>query len=152
DSGLEEAKGIARRIRKAVSSGKRRWRDFAIFIRVNALSRALEMSLASEAVPFQMVKGFAFFDRKENGDTLAYLRLLINRRDDVSFMRIVNEPSRGIGKVSLEHLAAFAEPRGMSLLEAAGSVQRIDAIKGKAARGLADFARLMKELSSLAEH
>src|SRR5262249_50189903 len=74
------------------------------------------------------------------------------RRDDVSFMRIVNEPSRGIGKVSLEHLAAFAEPRGMSLLEAAGSVQRIDAIKGKAARGLADFARLMKELSSRAEH
>jgi DNA helicase-2/ATP-dependent DNA helicase PcrA len=152
DSGLEEARGIAKRIRQEVGSGKRRWRDFAIFIRVNALSRALEMSLASEGVPFQMVKGFAFFDRKENRDVLAYLRLLINPRDDVSFLRIVNEPSRGIGKVSLDHLAAYAQPRGMSLLEAAGAVQRIDAIKGKAARGLADFAVLMGDLSALSEH
>ena len=68
-------------------------------------------------MPFQIVKGLAFFERKENRDVLAYLRLLVNPRDDLSFLRAVNEPARGIGKVSLEHLqrvrrAARDQPAG----------------------------------------
>ncbi len=94
-------------------------------------------------MPFQIVSGLAFFDRKENRDVLAYLRLLLNPRDDLSFLRVVNEPARGIGKVSLEHLRQYAEPREMSLLAAAGEVDKIPAIKGKAAAGLRDFAVLM---------
>ena len=121
-------------------TGKRAYRDFAVFLRINALSRGLETAFVKQRVPFQIVKGLAFFDRKENRDVLAYLRLLLNPRDDLSFLRAVNEPARGIGKVSLEHLRAYAEPREMSLLAAVREVAKIPALKGKAAAGLRDFA------------
>ena len=107
---MDEAEGIAKRIRKAVESGKRCYRDFAVFLRINALSRGLETAFVKQRVPFQIVKGLAFFDRKENKDVLSYLRLMLNPRDDLSFLRAVNEPARGVGKVSLEHLRAYAEP------------------------------------------
>src|SRR5580698_10836901 len=130
ETGLEEADGIARRIRQAVESKKRNYRDFAIFLRINALSRGLETAFVKQRVPFQIVKGLAFFDRKENRDVMAYLRLLLNPRDDISFERVVNEPARGIGKVALQHLRAFAEPREISLLTAAGQVDQITLLKG----------------------
>ena len=146
DTGLDEAAAVARRIRADVESGKRAYRDFAIFVRVNALSRALESAFINQRVPYQIVRGLAFFERKENRDILAYLRLLLNPRDDLSFLRAVNEPGRGVGKVSLEHLRQYAEPRQISLLSAAAAVAKIPAIKGKAAAGLRDFAALMAEL------
>src|SRR5262249_51628648 len=149
ESGQDEAEGIARRIRAAVESGKRGYRDFAIFLRVNALTRTLETAFANRQVPYQIVKGLAFYKRKENRDVLAYLRLLLNPRDDLSFLRAVNEPARGIGKASLEHLKAYAGPRELSLLAAAGEVGRIPQIKGKAAAGLRDFAQLMRDLGQV---
>jgi DNA helicase-2/ATP-dependent DNA helicase PcrA len=147
ETGLDEAEGIARRIRDAVEGKKRIYRDHAVFLRINALSRALEQAFVRQRVPFQIVKGLAFFERKENRDVLAYLRLLLNPRDDLSFLRIVNEPARGIGKVSLEHLKTYAEPRELSLLAATGEVARLPQIKGKAATGLRDFAQLMRDLT-----
>ncbi len=150
-TGQDEADGIARRIRQAVADGKRRFRDFAVFVRINALSRALESAFLACRVPYQIVRGLAFFDRKENRDVLGYLRLLLNPRDNFSFLRVVNEPPRGIGKVSLEHLRAYAELREMSLLTAAAQVDQIPAIKGKAAMGLRDFAKLVHDLRQLAE-
>jgi DNA helicase-2/ATP-dependent DNA helicase PcrA len=149
ETGVDEAEGVARRIRDAVRAGKRAYRDFAVFMRINALSRALEQAFVKYGITFQIVKGLAFFDRKENRDVLAYLRLLLNPRDNLSFLRAVNEPARGIGKVSLDHLQAYAGPRELSLLEAAGQVARIPAIKGKAAAGLRDFAAMIQELSQL---
>ena len=68
-------------------TSKRRYRDFAVFLRINALSRGLETAFVKQRVPFQIVKGLAFFERKENRDVLAYLRLLLNPRDDLSFLR-----------------------------------------------------------------
>ncbi len=149
ETGLDEADGIARRIRSAVEKDKRKFRDFAIFMRINALSRALETAFVKHRVPFQIVKGLAFFERKENRDVLAYLRLMVNPRDSLSFERAVNEPTRGIGKVSLEHLRTYAEPRELSLLGAARESAKIPAIKGKARAGLLDFAQLIAELSEL---
>lgn len=152
ETGQDEAEGIARRIREAVASKQRAsYRDFAIFLRINALSRGLETAFVKHRVPFQIVKGLAFFDRKENRDVLAYLRLLLNPKDDLSFLRAVNEPARGVGAVSLKHLQAYAQPRELSLLAAAREVARIPAIKGKAANGLRDFAVLMSELEKLKE-
>lgn len=151
ETGQHEAEGIAERIRESVQQGKRKYHDFAVFLRVNALSRALETAFLQHQVPYQIVRGLAFFERKENRDVLAYLRLLVNPRDDLSFLRVVNEPVRGIGKVSLEHLRSYAEPRSLSLLAAAGQADRIPAIKGKATRGLAEFADLMRELSQTME-
>jgi DNA helicase-2/ATP-dependent DNA helicase PcrA len=151
ETGLDEAESISRRIHAAVETDGRHYRDFAVFLRVNALSRALEQAFVQQRVPYQIVKGLAFFERKENRDVLAYLRLLLNTRDDLSFLRAVNEPSRGIGKVSIEHLQAYATPREMSLLAAAEEVSKIPAIKGKAAKALFDFAKLIRELGTLIE-
>ncbi len=150
ESGIEEADLVAKRIREAVEVG-RHFRDFAILLRVNALSRGLETAFVRQRVPFQIVRGVAFFERKENRDVLAYLRLLLNPRDDLSFIRAVNEPARGVGKTSLEHLKNYAEPRELSLLEAAAQVNKIPAIRGRAATSLARFALMMAELHQVIE-
>ncbi|OAI47015.1 ATP-dependent DNA helicase, partial [Planctomycetaceae bacterium SCGC AG-212-F19] len=150
-TGLEEAEGVVRRIREAVDTGKRHYRDIAIFLRINALSRALESAFIMHQVPYQIVRGLAFFERKENKDILAYVRLLLNPRDDISFMRVVNEPTRGIGKVSLEHLRAYAEPREMSMLAACEHLVHIPAIRDKAVKALQEFAALIRELAGMAE-
>ncbi len=146
ETGLDEADAIVRRIAEAVKAGRRHYRDFAIFLRINALSRTLETAFIRQRVPYQIVRGLAFFERKENRDILAYLRLLLNPRDNLSFLRVVNEPARGIGKTSLEHLQAYAEPREMPLLAAAAEVDKVPAIKGKAATGLRGFVKLVQEL------
>lgn len=151
DTGLDEAELIAQRIKESVQAGKYTYRDFAIFVRINALTRTLESAFVKHGVPFQIVKGLAFFDRKENKDVMAYLRLLVNPADTLSFLRAVNEPARGVGKVSLEHLQAYAELNQIPLLEASGQIDKIPAIKGKARDGLRSFHKLMGELRSLAE-
>src|SRR5262249_53972513 len=97
-------------------------------------------------VPFQIVKGLAFFERKENRDVLAYLRLLVNPQDTLSFLRVVNEPARGVGDVSLKHLRNYAEPRELPLLSACADMSKIPQVRGKAASGLRDFHRLMTDL------
>jgi DNA helicase II / ATP-dependent DNA helicase PcrA len=149
DTGLDEANIIAQQIKDAVQARKYSYRDFAIFVRMNALTRILETAFAQRGIPFQIVKGLAFFDRKENKDVLAYLRLLVNPSDNISFLRAVNEPARGIGKVSLDHLQAYAESVQIPLLEASGRVEKIPAIKGKARDGLRQFHKLMAELHGL---
>jgi DNA helicase-2/ATP-dependent DNA helicase PcrA len=150
ETGVDEADGVARRIREAVTAGTRSYRDFAILLRINALTRGLETAFVQQRVPFQIVKGLAFFERKENRDVLAYLRLLLNPKDDVSFLRVVNEPSRGVGKVSLDHLRAYAQQQELSLLGACKRAEFIPALKGKAAGALRNFAVLMGELAELA--
>jgi DNA helicase-2/ATP-dependent DNA helicase PcrA len=151
DTGLDEAEMIAQRIKERVQAGGYTYRDVAIFVRINALTRTLESAFVKHGVPFQIVKGLAFFDRKENKDVLAYLRLLVNPADTLSFLRAVNEPARGVGKVSLEHLQAYAELNQIPLLKASGQIDKIPAIKGKARDGLRSFHKLMGELQSLVE-
>lgn len=148
DNGLDEAEGVVLQIKELVKAGKFNYRDCAIFLRINALTRSLESAFVQHGVPFQIVKGLAFYDRKENKDVLAYLRLLVNPQDPLSFLRAIAEPGRGVGKVSLEKLAAFAQEKEIGLLTAAGQVGQIPEIKGKAATGLKDFYRLMTDLRS----
>ncbi|QDU90049.1 ATP-dependent DNA helicase PcrA [Pirellulimonas nuda] len=115
----KEASGIARQIREAIDSGERRASDFAIFYRINALSRSIERALREARVPFQMVRGQEFFQRKEIKDVLAYCQLAANPRDDVAFERTVNTPARGIGKKTIDALAEHAYRTGSPMLEAA---------------------------------
>src|SRR5205807_4366583 len=141
DSALDEAEGVVVRIKEPVKAGTARYRYVAIFLRINALTRSLESAFVKHGVPFQIVKGLAFFERKENRDVLAYLRLLVNPQDAVSFARVVNEPPRGIGKTSLDRLLGYASRNELSAMSAAGQVAKIPEIKGKAATGLRDFYR-----------
>ena len=151
ETGVDEAEQVVHRIREAVESGQRHYRGFAILMRVNALTRNLETAFLHQRVPYQLVRTVAFFERKETRDILAYLRLLVNPRDDLSFLRAVNEPTRGVGKTSLDHLQNYAEPRELSLLSAAAQLDKIPAIKGKAATGLKSFVLIMAELRQLLE-
>ncbi len=120
----DEAERIATEIADAINTKKRQPNDFCILFRTNALSRSLEVALRNRNVPYQLVRGLEFFKRREVRDVVAWLRLLKNPRDDEAFLRIVNVPPRGIGKQSLDRLAAWAEQQHMSRLESAGMPQR----------------------------
>lgn len=148
DNGLDEAEGVVLQIKDLVKQGRFKYRDCAIFMRINALTRSLESAFVQHGVPFQIVKGLAFYERKENKDVLAFLRLIVNPQDPLSFLRAIAEPGRGVGKVSLEKLQLYASEREISLLTAAGQVGQIPEIKGKAATGLKDFHRLIMDLRS----
>jgi DNA helicase-2/ATP-dependent DNA helicase PcrA len=149
ETGVDEAEGIARRIKEAVAAKKRHYRDFAVFLRINALTRGLETAFVQQRLPFQIVKGLAFFERKENRDVLGYLRLLLNPRDDLSFLRVVNEPARGIGPKALEHLRAHAGPREIGLLAAAAEADKVQGLTKKATAAFREFAGLMYDLRKL---
>lgn len=148
--GQNEAMSIAAEIQSLVSSGDRTWNDFAIFYRVNALSRSLETALSRMKVPYQVAGGVAFYERAEIKDILAYLRLVENPRDRVAFLRVVNNPTRGIGKSSLERLVQWADTAGVELLAAARHSERVPGLSKKAAVGLRSFAALIDELAELA--
>jgi DNA helicase II / ATP-dependent DNA helicase PcrA len=120
----DEAEGIAARIARDIQNGRRRARDFAIFYRINALSRSFEFALRDLGIPYQMVNGLEFFRRKEIKDILAYLHLLNNPQDAVAFLRVVNSPPRGIGKTTLDRLSDFAAKHGLSHLDAARYANR----------------------------
>jgi DNA helicase-2/ATP-dependent DNA helicase PcrA len=145
----EEAQSIAVRIREAVDSGRRQFGDFAVFCRVAALTRNLEMAFNIAQVPYQVLSGVAFYERAEVKDLLAYLKLLVNPRDDVAFARVVNVPARGIGKSTLERLQVEAERQGQPLLETARSVVAIASIKPRQAEAILGFVRLIDELTAL---
>ena len=116
---FDEADAIAREIAAEIQAGQRKANDYAIFYRMNALSRNLEHALRRVGVPFQLVRGLEFFNRKEVKDVLAYLRVVYNPSDTVSLARIINEPARGIGKTTLQKLADRAGERGISTLDVA---------------------------------
>ncbi|HVW38464.1 MAG TPA: UvrD-helicase domain-containing protein, partial [Pirellulales bacterium] len=126
-SGHDEAEHIAAQIAEAIRAGRRRPRDFAVFYRTNALSRGLEFALRSAGIPYQMVNGVEFYQRKEIKDVLGYLMLLANPRDDQAFLRVVNTPPRGIGKTTLQRLTSHADRKGLTLLEAARESGLIEA-------------------------
>lgn len=149
ETGLLEAEQVCARIKDSHEQSGRPYRDFAVFLRINALSRALESAFIKQGVPYQVVKGLAFFERKENKDVLAYLRLILNPQDDLSFLRVVNEPARGIGPTTLKHLKGFAQQREMPLCSACAELERIPAIKNKAALGLKEFHQLLITLRSI---
>ena len=136
----DEAEGIAARIAADVAAGRRRPCDFAIFYRVNALSRAFEFALRERGVPYQMVNGLEFFQRKEIKDILSYLHLLNNPQDGVALRRVINTPPRGIGKTTIDRLSDYAARHGLPLLEAAtaGKAHRVDQ---SPARGVARTVR-----------
>jgi DNA helicase-2/ATP-dependent DNA helicase PcrA len=146
----EEARQIAAEIAGAIRAGRRRPRDYAVFYRVNALSWPLEQALREQGVPFQLVRGVEFFQRKEIKDVIAYLQLLNNPRDAVAFHRVINTPARGIGKTTLDRLDAHAVRRGLSLLDAARGAGSIDSLSKSTAKKIRAFVDLFDRLAAVA--
>ncbi len=134
----DEAEDIADQVVSRLSEG-RRPRDFAVFYRTNALSRMLEEAFLRRGVPYQIVSGQEFYQRREVKDVLAYLHLLNNARHDAALRRVINTPARGIGKTTLSHVDEHARRHNISLLEAARQADRIPSLKKRAATALAKF-------------
>ncbi len=151
ETGDAEAAGIASSIVEMAQAKRWNYGDIALFVRTNALTRTLEGAFIRSRIPFQIVKGLAFFERKENKDVLAYLRLMVNPRDDIGFLRIVNEPARKIGKTTLDHLALFAKEQGLCLMEAARRSRLVTGLRPAVVKSLMDFARMMDGLSTLVD-
>jgi DNA helicase-2/ATP-dependent DNA helicase PcrA len=148
-SNREEAQSIASRIVSDIRAGRRRPRDFAIFYRVNALSRSLEFAFRDAGVPYQIVNGVEFFQRQEIKDVMSYLRLLNNPSDDEAFLRVVNTPARGIGKTSLKRLAEHARSHRVPMLALAGRAETVEGLGKKPVAALREFAILIDRLSQL---
>ncbi|MFK7818314.1 MAG: ATP-dependent helicase [Planctomycetaceae bacterium] len=145
-TGEDEANGIIEQIKERVESGERKWSDYAIFYRVNALSRQFEIAMTQQQAPFQIASGFAFYDRAEIKDLLAWLRLIENPDDDSAFLRTVNSPPRGIGAKTLQHLRRFAEPRNLSLHAAAKKRREIPELPKRSMGAVGKFLKLIDEL------
>ncbi|MEK6248247.1 MAG: UvrD-helicase domain-containing protein, partial [Planctomycetales bacterium] len=142
----EEADTIAATIAFEIGSGKRRALDYAIFYRINALSRSLELALSEHGIPYQLVKGVEFFQRQEIKNVLAYIHLVSNPRDDMALLRIINTPPRGIGKKTIERLVDHAARRSLTLFEAARQSGLVESLTKAAATRVARFVTMVDQL------
>lgn len=138
-----EAETILRRIRVAVDSGSRSLKDFAVLYRTNAQSRTIEEVFVHHGLPYRIVGGVRFYDRKEVKDIIAYLRLIYQPEDTASFNRIVNVPARAIGAKSVENFNTWRASRGYTLAEGLSNVAEATELTPKAQKGFAELARLL---------
>ncbi|MCC6908962.1 MAG: UvrD-helicase domain-containing protein [Phycisphaerales bacterium] len=120
------------------------WKDMAVFYRTNALSRNIEAALRERQIPHVLVRGTAFYDRKEIRDALAYLRVILNPGDSVSLKRIINEPARGIGKTTVNRLEQFAAEHQITLVDAIGRCREMADLNARAIGALERFGRLLE--------
>jgi DNA helicase-2/ATP-dependent DNA helicase PcrA len=146
----DEAFFVIERIRAWIGEGGAR-RDTAILYRSNAQSRQFEERLVQAGIPYRVYGGLRFFERAEIKNALAYLRLLANRGDDVSFERIVNTPTRGIGAKTIDDLRLVARDRGTSLWQAAAFMLQQKMFSARAGNALAGFLQLIDRLAEETE-
>jgi len=150
DSEHSEAYYIVDEIQKAVDRG-REYRDVAILYRTNAQSRVIEEVFVKSGIPYNIVGGTKFYDRKEIKDMLAYLRLISNPDDDLSLTRIINVPKRGIGAGTVEKIAAYAARQGISMYKAIQEVDQIG-LSARLSDAVVKFAHLIAELEGMQEY
>ncbi len=146
DDEHEEAMFVAEEVERLVGEEGLRYRDIAIFYRTNAQSRVLEDVFMRTGVPYKVFGGVRFYQRKEIKDVLAYLRLLMNPQDVISFRRAVNTPKRGIGDASVAAVESFAQTEGIPVLEAVRRVDEIVTLAQRAKGAVAGFRQVMDAL------
>ena len=142
----DEAYYIVQSILNSYENG-RSFNDFAVLYRNNAQSRVIENQLRKADIPYRIIGGVRFYDRKEIQDILAYLTLVINPNDNTAFSRIVNEPKRGLGTTSLTRLYQFADELQISYLEAIDKLDQIDDLKPKTIKTLLEFKEIIQQLT-----
>ncbi len=135
DTEKDEARFVAQEI-ELLKGRDRKYSDFAILYRTNAQSRHFEEALTQRDIPYRVLSGLRYYDRKEIKDIMAYMRLVVNPYDDLSFKRIVNEPKRGMGDKSVEKIQAFAQVRGESLLQALSDEEVLSTLPSRAYTGV----------------
>src|SRR6056297_3976931 len=147
ETGIHEAESIADEIVTAIATKTARPNDFAIFCRMNSLTRSLEHALRSHGLPYQIINGLEFYQRREIKDLLAYLHLINNPAHDVALTRIINRPTRGIGAKTVQRLQQFADANRIPMLEAARRADEIDTLPARSASKVKQFVAMFDRLS-----
>ena len=145
-SEVEEAMQVVNIIRRETLHNNLSYRDIAILYRTNAQSRALEDQLRRANIPYQIVGGKRFYERKEIKDVLAYLRVLVNPDDSISLLRIINVPARQIGNVTIHHLENFAREQNISVYAALSRINEIPELTANARRQIFNFLQQMEAI------
>ncbi|MBE3573307.1 MAG: DNA helicase PcrA [Moorella humiferrea] len=148
----DEGNYIAAEIYRRHTQESRPFSDFAVLYRTHAQSRALEEAFLQAGIPYEIVGGLKFYQRKEIKDILAYLRVIANPDDATSLLRIINVPRRGIGETSLARLEAFAASRGLSLYRALQQLENIPGIPAKGRQALQEMITLLDNLRQQQEN
>ena len=143
----DEAQWLAHQISTLHDGGDLRWSDLAVFYRTNAQSRVIEEQFLRSGIPYRVVGGTRFYDRREIKDALAYLKVVVNPTDEVSVKRVLNVPKRGVGDQTVGRLDAHARSHGMTFMDA---LRRWDeaGVGARSARGIETFVNLIDELAT----
>ena len=149
ESGHAEARFVAGEVQRLIDEGASR-SEVAVLYRTNAMSRVIEDTLMRSEIAYQVIGGAKFYERAEIKDAIAYLSLLANPFDVVSFTRVANSPRRGIGQTSLAHVLSRADSLGVSVWEAASAPDEIPALGMAAVKSLRRFMDTMEELRVMA--
>ncbi len=138
----DEAQWVSSQIARFHDGGSHRWGDLAVFYRTNAQSRVIEEYLARKGVPYRVIGGTRFYDRREIKDALAFLKATVNPSDEVSVKRVLNVPKRGVGDTSVAKIDQWIAGRGLTFLE---GLRRADeaGVSGRATNGIARFVELL---------
>ena len=149
DDEIAEAEAVVHRMRTMEAANPElSWGDMAVLYRTNAQSRAIEESLVRWGIPYIVVGGLRFYDRREIKDLLAYLRLLVNPADTVSLLRVINVPKRGIGKTTIQRLTDAANQLGIPLWDVVSDPEAVRSLGGRSAKGLLQFCDLVNDLKA----
>ncbi|WP_413295507.1 UvrD-helicase domain-containing protein [Synechococcus sp. MIT S9452] len=152
DDEIAEAEAVVHRMRMLdAAHPELSWGDMAVLYRTNAQSRAIEESLVRWRIPYVVVGGLRFYDRREIKDVLAYLRLLINPADSVSLLRVINVPRRGIGKTTIQRLNDAANQLAIPLWDVVSDAEAVRSLGGRSAKGLLQFCELINGLREQAQ-
>jgi DNA helicase-2/ATP-dependent DNA helicase PcrA len=146
-----ESKALVKRIRHLMQKANYTRCDFVILYRTNAQSRLFEQELRDNGIPYVIVGGVRFYERKEIKDILAYLKVLANPKDELSLKRIVNTPARGIGDKTISKIESFSVKQNLGLLDGINRVDKIEGISPRMKNTIQDFANMMREFSKLKE-
>jgi DNA helicase-2/ATP-dependent DNA helicase PcrA len=149
DDEYEEARFIVDEIDRLCDAGSATYGDVAVFYRTNAASRAIEDVLVRTGMPYRIVGGVRFYERKEVKDALAYLRVIANRADEVSLRRIINTPKRGIGDRAIAAVAVFAEQERVSFADALARYDEIPFLATRSAKAIGGFVTLLDGLTDI---
>src|SRR2546425_186926 len=147
----EEAQAVAREALRLVAEGDYRLGDIAVLYRTNAQSRALEEVLLRRGVPYRLIGGLRFYERREVKDVMAYLRLIANPQETLSFSRIINVPRRKLGEKSLAQLGYWADAHGMTAWDALARLDEMSELTSAARAALADFRDLIAEVRAASQ-
>lgn len=147
DSEEEEARYVARSIKDIYLKGNYEYKDFAILYRINLQARAIEDALREEGIPYQVIGGISFYQRKEIKDIIAYMRLVINHDDDVSLRRIINLPPRGIGISTLSKIEQEAKKNSTSMFSALKSMLSLNNFSPTLREKIKEFIDIIDDLS-----